>query len=880
MRLAAGTRLGAYTVDAPLGAGGMGEVYRARDTTLGRDVALKVLPDAFATDPDRLARFKREAQVLASLNHPNIAAIHGFEDGNGVSALVLEFVDGSTLADRIAQGPIPLDQALSIARQMADAVDAAHEHGVIHRDLKPSNIKLRPDGTVKVLDFGLAKALDADGTSGDPSQSPTITSPALTRMGVVLGTAAYMSPEQARGRAADKRSDVWAFGCVLYEMLSGTRAFGGAETSDTIAAVLRADPEWAALPASVPDAIVRLLHRCLEKDHTRRLRDIGDARLEIDEAQRAPRRGAPEASGAWRHRERLAWIAVVVVVAAAGAAAWWLAPRATPGSEVRVDIATPPTADDVSLALSPDGERIAFVATTDGQPRLWLRSLDSVVARPLAGTEGAAYPFWSPDGRSIAFFANNTLKRIDVAGGPAQTLTNTSPGRGGTWNRDGVILFASLDGALRRVSDKGGESTVVTHVDTPRQMNHRFPQFLPDGQHFLLYVRGAPDVQGVYVASLDGTPPRRLLGADSAAWYTSGHIFFIRQGALLAQSFDAARLEPTGDAAAIAEPIAVDATGLGAALSVSTAGPVAYRAASASGGRQLVWFDRSGAEIRKVGSPDTATLLHPELSADGRRVAVARNVNGNQDVWIVETARGVLNPFTFDAAIEDYPIWSPDARHVIFQSNRKGAFDLYMKSTSGDGGETMLLSTPTFKSPTDWSPDGRFVLYRTTDPETGYDLWALPLDSKTQPFPLAQTNAEERDGQFSPDGRWIAYQSNESGRFEIYVQAFPKPQERWRISTNGGAQVRWRHDGRELFYLALDGQLMAVPLRLDSQGQTVDAGTPVPLFRPRLVGGAVRGVNRQQYAVSSDGREFLINTPTEDTPVSPITLILNWKPTR
>ena len=303
MRLAAGTRLGAYTVDAPLGAGGMGEVYRARDTTLGRDVALKVLPDAFATDPDRLARFKREAQVLASLNHPNIAAIHGFEDGNGVSALVLEFVDGSTLADRIAQGPIPLDQALSIARQMADAVDAAHEHGVIHRDLKPSNIKLRPDGTVKVLDFGLAKALDADGTSGDPSQSPTITSPALTRMGVVLGTAAYMSPEQARGRAADKRSDVWAFGCVLYEMLSGTRAFGGAETSDTIAAVLRADPEWAALPASVPDAIVRLLHRCLEKDHTRRLRDIGDARLEIDEAQRAPRRGAPEASGAWRHRD-------------------------------------------------------------------------------------------------------------------------------------------------------------------------------------------------------------------------------------------------------------------------------------------------------------------------------------------------------------------------------------------------------------------------------------------------------------------------------------------------------------------------------------------------------------------------------------------------
>ena len=879
MKLSHGVRLGVFVVDVPLGAGGMGEVYRARDTTLSRDVALKVLPDAFALDPDRLARFKREAQVLASLNHPNIAAIYGFEDSTSGSALVLEFVDGPTLADRIGQGRFSLEETIAIARQIADALEAAHDQYVIHRDLKPSNVKLRSDGSVKVLDFGLAKALESDTVPRDRSELPTITSPALTQLGVVLGTAAYMSPEQARGRAADKRSDVWAFGCVLYEMLVGKRAFEGAETSDTLAAVLRADPDWSALPADLPDAIVRLLHRCLEKDHRRRLRDIGDARLELDEASRGSATTSLPVSAAHRARERWAWIGVASALAIALGAALVVGLRSRPSPEIQVDIITPPNADEMSLALSPDSQRIAFVVTTGGQTELWVRSLDSVAPRQLAGTEGASYPFWSPDSRSIGFFADNKIKRIDLSGGPAQTLANTTPGRGGTWNSKGVIVFAPLDGALRRVSATGGQAMDVTRVDAPRQKNHRFPRFLPDGQHFTFYVRGAPGVEGVYVGSLDGTPPRRLFEADAAAVeYASGHLFFVRQGTLLAQSFDSNRLELTGASASVAERVFVEANAIGAALSVSASGAVAYRSATAGNQRQLIWFQRTGAEVRKLGTADSTELSHPELSVDGRRIAIRRTVNGNHDLWLLEEGRGTLNPLTFDPNVDDYPVWSPDGQRILFQSNRKGPVDLYVKSLLGDQPEDLLLSTPDYKSPADWSRDGKYVLYRQTDAETGYDLWALPMDGKTKPFAVARTRAEERDGQFSPDGKWIAYQSNEAGRFEIYVQAFPTTLNRVRISPNGGAQVRWRGDSKELFYIDLDGQLMAVPLRLDSDTGTIDAGVAVPLFRPHVVGGPVRAVNRQQYVVSSDGQRFLINTATNEVPPAPITLILNWKP--
>jgi eukaryotic-like serine/threonine-protein kinase len=883
MALQPGTRLESYEVVATLGAGGMGEVYRARDCTLNRDVALKILPELFASDPDRLARFTREAQMLAALNHPNIAQIYGVVESPPIAgramtrALVMELVEGEDLAQRLVRGPIRVKEALTIARQVVDALDTAHERGIVHRDLKPANIKVAPDGTVKILDFGLAKKWEpAQETTSGLSNTPTAFD--ITVSGAILGTPAYMSPEQARGKSADRAADVWAFACLLYEMLTGIKAFSGETATDTLAAIVTAEPDWGALRRDVPPSVQRLLRRCLAKDRRFRLRDAGAVLLELTEAPGD--RTTPPATPA---RERWAWVGVTALLAAAGLGTLMSTRRpAAAAPELRVEISTPPTEDELSLALSPDGQKIVFAAAAaGGEPQLWLRSLDSSAARPLGGTNGATYPFWSPDGRAVAFFADNKVKRIDVAGGPPETLVSTSPGRGGAWNTSGVIVFAATDGPLRRVSEKGGESTPLTRVETPQQLNHRFPQFLPDGQHFLFYVRGAPEVQGIYVASLDGAPTRRLLDADPATpYYTARHLLFIRQGALLAQPFDVDRLELNGSPFPVAEPIAVDPVGLGAPLSVAAAGSLAFRTTVGGRRQQLIWFDRKGNEISTVGNPDTATPLHPELSSDGRRVAISRNVNGNVDIWLLETNRGLLNPFTFDAAVDDFPLWSPDGRQIVFTSNRKGAFDLYRKATAGETGEDLLLSAPNFKSACDWSRDGRFILFRMTSPETGYDLWALPIGGDNKPFPIARTNAEERDGQFSPDGKWIAYQSNESGRFEIYLQAFPGPGTKSRISTNGGAQVRWRQDSRELFYVALDGQMMAVPIRLDSNSQAVEAGAPIALFHTRGVGGAVRGVNRQQYVVSPDGQRFLINALSEESVVAPITLILNWKPGR
>ena len=873
MTIQPGTRLGSYEITSFLGEGGMGRVFRAHDARLKRDVAVKMLPEAFATDPDRIARLRREAQTLASLSHVNIAGIHDLVEIDESTFLVLELIEGETLADRIGGRRLPWREAVGLCSQIAEALEAAHDHGIVHRDLKPANIKIARDGTAKVLDFGLAKFWEpALSVASGSSISPT--SIGGTLPGAILGTPGYMSPEQARGEVVDRSADVWALACVLYEMLAGQKAFSGETTADVIGAIVRADPDWRALPSDGPPALHRLLRRCLYKERRRRLRDAGAVLLELrelaDEAEAPPLRASSGSRWAWA-------TAAVLVIVAATALVWALrTPRTV--QEIRVDINTPPNADEIQFALSPDGRALVFVATTDSQSRLWLRSLDSGSLRPLDGTEGATYPFWSPDGRAIAFFADNRLKRADVAGGPPQVVTSTPPGRGGTWSRDGVILYAPTDGPLRRVRDTGGESTDVTRVQLPQQSNHRFPHFMPGGQHFLFFVRGAPGTEGIYIGSLDGSVTQRLLEAELGFAFASGHIFFIRQNTLFAQPFDTARLALTGSPSQVADRVAVDRTGLGAALSVSASGALAFRTEVAGGERELVWFDRSGVPVRKVGGPDEAIPLHPELAPDGRYVAIQRSVSGNTDVWLLETARGILNPLTFDAAVDDYPVWSPDAREIVFQSNRTGAFNLYRKSIAGGGVEELLFSTPNYKSPTDWSRDGRFVLIRMTNPQTGYDIWAFPMDRESKPFPVVQTNAEERDGQFSPDGKWVAYQSNESGRFEIYVQSFPKPQARGRISTNGGAQVRWGADSSELFYVGLDGRLMAVTLRLDPQGTAVEAGAPVPLFRPRIAGGAVRGVYRQQYAVSRDGRQFLINVLAEEAVIPPITLVLNWKP--
>jgi serine/threonine protein kinase len=873
-----GRRLGAYQVHSRIGAGGMGEVYRARDTKLGRDVAIKILPRLFTSDPERLARFEREARVLASLNHPHIGAIYGLEDADGLPALVLELVDGETLADRIARGPIPLTDALAIARQIADALEAAHERDIVHRDVKPANIKVTPNGVVKVLDFGLAKISDA--ASGGAS-SLRATTPAVSTPGVILGTAAYMSPEQAKGKEAGRTSDVWAFGCVLYELLTGRRVFEGVTAGEVLGEVLQTEPDWGALPDESPESIRRLLRRCLQKEPRSRLHDMADVRLEIEDAQIAPTGAESQRLVTVRPRTWPLWTALACVTFVAVAIVMWVIRARPTAPEVRLEVTTPPSSDPVSLAVSPDGERIVFSAGAEDDSRLWVRALNSVSTQTLTGTRGARFPFWSPDSRSIGFFADGKLKRIDVDSGAVDVLADASMGRGGTWNQDGVILFTqNTGGSIVRVSASGGSQSPQILGEAQGGFQ-RFPQFLPDGRHFLYYVIGSPEVRGVYVGTLDGLKGHRVLDADAPAVYTaSGLLLFVRQATLLAQGFDPIR-GLSGTPFTMAQGIAVDPVVNVAALSTSAAGPIVYRTGLGGGQRQLVWFDRSGKTLGKVGDPDNSGSTNPSLSPDGQLLARNRTVNGNNDVWVLELGRGVLSRSTFDAGNDIFPVWSPDGGRIVFASDRQGAFaDLYEKPASGEEkAERLLLATPQSKYPTDWSPDGRFVLYRATDTKTGQDVWAVPLVGDRKPSPVFQTTFDERDGQFSPDGQWVAYESNESGRSEIYVEAFPPAGGKRQISTNGGAQVRWRRDGTELFYIALDGRLIATPIRFASNRRAVEPGSPVPLFTT-AIGGALQGNLRQQYSVSPDGNRFLMNTVAGEAVASPITIVLNLRPGR
>ena len=874
-----GREIGNYRVVSLLGHGGMGEVYRAHDDKLGRDVALKVLPDSFAREPERLARFEREARLLAALNHPNIAAIYGFETSSSPPALVLELVEGPTLADRLRDGPIPIAAALALGRQIAEALESAHEKAIVHRDLKPANIKVAPGDVVKVLDFGLAKLADAPDPTSDRrspalSESPTFT--AVVSRGVILGTAPYMSPEQARGFDVDKRTDIWAFGCVLYEMLTRRPAFPGRTTTDVLAAIVERDPDWTALPQGTPQRVRDLLRRCLAKDVKRRLHDIADARIEIDDALTQPP-ASDVVQGRSRRRERLVGMAAIVPLAAIAAAALlWNRPVPEP-PETRLEITTPPTTDPVSLAISPDERRIVFVATSEGKPHLWIRSLDSVSARPLAGTASAYYPFWSADGQSIGFFADGRLKRIDVDAGSVQILAAATAGRSGFWTDDGTIYFAPQAGPVYRIPAAGGARVQLPTFSSSLK-NGRFPRPLPGSRNFLFYALGTPEVQGIYAGNLDTSESRRLLDADAGAVYAREHVFFVRQGTLYAQRFDVERLELQGTPVSVASGVAVG-EGFIPALSASESGTIVFRTGSPGQVRQLAWFDRSGNDLGRVGD-NSADRYGPSLSPDGRTVALTRTVDGNSDVWLMDLQRGVMRRFTSDAASEHSAIWSPDGSHIAFSSNRSGFDSLYVKPASGAGPEQLLAAKEpqdvTAGSPSDWSLDGRYLLYRTQSAKTRFDLWARLVDGSMPSFPIAPTDADDRDGEFSPDGKWVAFESDESGRFEVYVQRFPGPGTKWPISTNGGAQVRWSRDGKELFYIALDGQLMSVKVRLDADRQTVEAAAPVALFAAR-VGNPV-SVFRQQYVVSPDARRFLISTIVEDDRAAPITIIQHWKP--
>jgi Tol biopolymer transport system component/predicted Ser/Thr protein kinase len=854
MALSAGTRLGPYEILAPIGAGGMGEVYRAKDTKLDREVAIKVLPATLAQDPERLARFEREAKVLAALNHPNVAQIYGVED----RALVMELVPGESL-----KGPLPLETALNYAKQIADALEAAHDKGIIHRDLKPANIMITPLGVVKVLDFGLAAVTQSSDPS-NPVNSPTLTiSP--TRAGMILGTAAYMSPEQARGKPADKRADIWAFGVVFFELLTGHRLFEGETVSDTLAAVLTKEPEWAQIPAKVR----RLLKKCLEKDPKRRLRDIGDAWELLEE----PGETVPASAKTSSRVGALAWSVALVALALAGWG-WYRATRPAEEPRVLKMSVLPPEKSALRgdiPAVSPDGQRVAFAAVLDGKTSLWVRDLGSLEARALPGTQGASLPFWSPDSHFLGFFANGKLRKTEVAGGPVQTLCDAPVGRGGTWNRTDVIVFApELLSGLFRVSAAGGTPVPVTALNA-QEPAHRYPWFLPDGRHFLYTAYGQSGEKfTVYVADLESKTRSALIPATSNVVYAwPGYLLFLRELTLMAQPFDAAKLQTTGDAVPVAEHIGYTAVDVRASFSASQNGVLVYHssgALSTSINSQLTWFDRFGKMTGKIGA--TGGLVGAALSANGNSVATTRldPQAGVFDIWLYDLARGTNSRFTSGSPYNAFPVWSPDSTHIAFFD---GAF-VNQRTTNGAGQDEILDKSTRFKIPVDWSKDGRYIIEEAVaDSKTGSDIWVLPLFGDKKPFPYLQTDANEAAAKLSPNGQWLAYQSDESKRNEIYVTTFPQPGGKWQISTDGGSYPVWSRDGKELFYISADGKMMAVDVK---SGPKFDPGVPRSLFDV----GTDFTAYGDGYDVGNDGR-FLIPVSVEQSGAHPITVVLNWQ---
>jgi serine/threonine-protein kinase len=892
-----GQTLGACRVLSKVGEGGMGEVYRARDTKLNRDVAIKILPDAVAHDTDRVARFTREAQTLAALNHPNIAQIYGVieepQDGSHVHALVMELVEGEDLSTIIARNPLPLADALPIARQIADALEAAHEQGIVHRDLKPANIKVRRDGTVKVLDFGLAKALDPG--SKDPglhqsagganaANSPTLTAHA-TQMGLIIGTAAYMAPEQARGKAADRRADVWAFGVVLYEMLTGRRLFKGEDTSDVLAAVLRQDIDWAALPAATPSAIRRLLRRCLERDPRRRLSAIGDARLELDETETPGLAPQPPTHAVRRSAVRWLWPVLAGAALTTVAATLLWPPPAAPPTDGHFTIDLPDAAPLVTLdipgvnegpiAVAPDGTQIVYVAADGGSTRLYVRTLADLIPRALPGTEGARLPFFSPDGQWVGFFAGGKLKKAPIAGGTPATLADAPIGCGASWNPSGEIVFAPSDtSGIFQVSDRGGTPRVLTTLDFAAGDNsHRWPQWLPDGRAMLVTVvawsRETSDI--VMVDTSSGSRRTVLEGADYARYVpaapgaAAGHLVFVRAGALAAAPFD-----PAGAGAAGPPVVVVEGVRAGQ-FDVSAGGTLAYTPGSgAAVDYSLVWVDRTGAarpinDLRR-GYED----LH--LSPDGRRVALTIEEAGPYspaNVWLADTGRGTLTRVTFEGFSRD-PVWSPDGTSVAFGSKRgPSEFGIYRLRVDGQAKAERLWASPTpiWPDPQSWSPDGRTIVFNTKARDTGEDIWTLSLEGDRAAAAWLQTAANEWAGRLSPDGRWMAYNSDESGQPEVYVQPFPGPGGKWLVSQGGGGfNAIWSRDGRRLFYRRGD-QFLEVDV---DTGVGFAPGTPRVLFSGRYL------ATGRDFDVSPDGTRFVLMRNDDPRSTAKLRVVLNW----
>ncbi len=891
MMLATGAKLGPYEILSAIGAGGMGEVYKARDTRLDRIVAIKVLPAHLAGRAALRERFDREAKTIASLNHPHICTLYDTGHQDDIDFLVMEYLEGETLAQRLVKGALPIQQVLQYAIEIADALDKAHRKGVTHRDLKPGNVMLTKTGT-KLLDFGLAKLKqEAAPTNAQLTELPTAKDP-LTAQGTLLGTLQYMAPEQVEGKEVDARTDIFAFGAVVYEMATGKRAFEGKSQASLIAKILEIDPPpISSLQPMTPPALDRVVKKCLAKEPESRWQAASDVCDELKWiAESGSQTGLPAPVAATRKSPlgdaRLAWILAAVFFLAVLALGYFAFSRPAPqqAHAVRFTLFPPEkwslagtgavtTGATAPVIISPDGQQIAFVAVSEeGKTLLWVRSLDTLTAQSFAGTEGASAPFWSPDSRTLGFFAGGKLKKIDVSGGPPITLCDAPDNRGGTWNRDGLIVFAPTNtSALQKVSASGGVPAPAS-VLGQGEFGHIRPSFLPDGRHFLYStIAPRPGLGGpIYLGSLDSAGRKALFNANSAnAIYTQGYLLFLRETTLIAQPFDARRLVLAGDAFPIAERIRTStSTQPYGYFSVSENGALVYQTGAETANSQLLWFDRVGKQIGALGDP--AAYRSVELSPDGKRTSVSILDDGGkgEDIWLYDVARGLRTRFTFGPA-NYFAVWSPDGSRIVFSSRRKGAIDLYQKPSSGAGNEELLLEDNLDKYPDSWSPDGRFVLYESLGSSRSSELFVLPLTGDRKPFPLLQTQFGERDGQISPDGRWVAYRSNESGRNEIYVAPFPGPGGKWQISNAGGIQPRWRHDGSEIFYLTPDNRLMAASI--NGKGAGIEVGAVKPLFATRSV-----LVGSYQYDVSADGQRFLIDTSPEQATSAPITVVLNW----
>jgi eukaryotic-like serine/threonine-protein kinase len=892
MPIAAGTRLGPYEIISSAGAGGMGEVYRAKDTRLDRVVAVKVLPPELANDPEKRQRFEREARSISTLSHPHICTLHDIGQQDGVDYLVLEYLEGETLEKKLEKGSLPTQEVLKYAIELADALDKAHRQGIIHRDIKPGNIMVTKSG-VKLMDFGLAK-LKSEPAPLANALTEVSSDKKLTAEGTILGTFQYMAPEQLEGHEADTRTDIFAFGAVLYEMATGRPAFSGKTRASLIAAILSSEPKpITELAPMSPPALDHIARTCFAKDPDDRWQTFRDMKLQLKWiAAAGSQSGLPAPVVVHRKSsESFAWAvaAVALLVAMWFAIGRFLSAPVEVGS-IRSSVLPPEKSAFYFMGtfggpviVSPDGRRLAFVATNaDGKNLLWVRSLDALDALPLPGTEGAVFPFWSPDSRLIGFFSDGKLKKIEAAGGTVQALSEAPQGRGGTMNADGVILFTpDVRAPIYRVSATGGPGTPVTQFESdPLGSTHRWPYFLPDGRHFLYLVLrpgGGSKTDGIYVASLDRKMNKFLLRASSNVVYAQGYLLFSRGSTLMAQPFDATHLELSGDAFPLAEQVEYDSLLWRGVFSASQNGILAYQGGGTEQvGTQFLWLDRAGKQIQAIGEP--AFYFTHNLSPDGQKLAVQVTdwQRKSSDIWTYELLGGTRNRFTFDSSIDAYdsnPIWSPEGSRIVFASNRNGHFDLYQKASSGGAKEEVLLQSDADKFPTSWSPDGRFIAYNSRDPKraTTGDIWILPLSGDRKPFPFLSTNFEKNNAQFSPDGRWIAYSSNESDKFEIYVAPFPGAGDKWQISTHGGFFPVWRHDGTELFYVAPDN-ITFMAAELKTKGSTFEVHTVRPLFQHQ-----VRTLGGNPYDVSGDGLRFFVNSiPRAEQNPAPITLVTNW----